>query len=54
MPASAIRQGAGQLRVQLGEAILPLAGVNGELPDEKIRVFRLNGGSSEIGYAFRR
>ena len=53
VPASAIRQGAGQLRVQLGEAILPLAGVNGELPDEKVRVFRLNDGSSEIGYAFR-
>ena len=27
VPADAIRQGAGQLRVQLGEAILPLAGV---------------------------
>jgi two-component system chemotaxis sensor kinase CheA len=53
VPASAIRQAAGQLRVQLGEAILPLAGVNGELPGEKIRVFRLNDGRSEIGYAFR-
>ena len=53
VPASAIRKGAGQLRVQLGEAILPLAGVNGELPADKVRVFRLNDGSSEIGYAFR-
>ena len=53
VPASAIRPGAGQLRVQLGETILPLAGVNGDLPTEKVRLFRLNDGASEIGYAFR-
>jgi two-component system chemotaxis sensor kinase CheA len=50
----AIRHSAGQLRVQLGEAILPLAGVDN--PDEldgKVRVFRLNDGQHEIGYAFR-
>ena len=50
----AIKPSAGQLRVQLGEAILPLAGV--EKPDElegKVRVFRLNDGAHEIGYAFR-
>jgi len=53
VPASAIRQGAGQLRVQLGEAILPLAGAEGvEIEGEKVRVFRLNDGSHEIGYAF--
>ncbi|RIX31682.1 chemotaxis protein CheA [Sphingomonas edaphi] len=52
--ADAIRPSAGRLRVQLGEAILPLAGV--ERPDEldgKVRVFRLNDGTHEIGYAFR-
>ena len=52
--SDAIRASAGQLRVQLGEAILPLAGV--EKPDEldgKVRVFRLNDGNHEIGYAFR-
>jgi len=52
--SEAIRPSAGQLRVQLGEAILPLAGV--DKPDEldgKVRVFRLNDGSHEIGYAFR-
>jgi two-component system chemotaxis sensor kinase CheA len=52
--AEAIRSTAGQLRVQLGEAILPLAGV--EKPKElegKVRVFRLNDGFHEIGYAFR-
>ena len=53
VPASSIKHGAGQLRVQLGEAILPLAGVNGDLGEEKVRVFRLNDGVSEIGYAFR-
>ena len=50
--ASAVRPGAGQLRVQLGETILPLAGVNGPLPGEKVRLFRLNDGTKEIGYAF--
>jgi len=52
--SEAIRPSAGQLRVQLGEAILPLAGVEkpGEL-DGKVRVFRLNDGQHEIGYAFR-
>ena len=49
----AIRPGAGQLRVQLGETILPLAGVNGDMPTEKVRLFRLNDGAREIGYAFR-
>jgi two-component system chemotaxis sensor kinase CheA len=50
--ASAIRNSAGQLRVQVGEAILPLAGVSGELGDGNVRLFRLNDGSHEIGYAF--
>jgi two-component system chemotaxis sensor kinase CheA len=53
VPASTIKHGAGQLRVQLGEAILPLAGVNADLGEEKVRVFRLNDGVNEIGYAFR-
>jgi two-component system chemotaxis sensor kinase CheA len=55
VPASAIRPGAGQLRVQLGETILPLAGVaGGMLPDvDKVRLFRLSDGEQEIGYAFQ-
>jgi two-component system chemotaxis sensor kinase CheA len=53
VPASAIRPGAGQLRVQVGETILPLAGVNGDFPAEKVRLFRLSDGVGEIGYAFR-
>jgi two-component system chemotaxis sensor kinase CheA len=53
VPVSAVNPGAGQLRVQLGEAILPLAGVNGDLPEGKVRVFRVNDGTHEIGYAFR-
>ena len=52
--SEAIRHSAGQLRVQLGEAILPLAGLdNRNELDGKVRVFRLNDGSHEIGYAFR-
>ena len=49
-----IRKAAGQLRVQLGDTILPLAGAEAlEKGDEKVRVFRLNDGAHEIGYAFR-
>lgn len=49
----AIRKAAGQLRVQLGDTILPLAGAEAlEKSDEKVRVFRLNDGAHEIGYAF--
>ena len=50
--ASAIKNAAGHLRVQLGEAILPLAGVCNDLGDGKVRLFRLNDGNREIGYAF--
>jgi two-component system chemotaxis sensor kinase CheA len=52
--ASAVTEAAGQLRVQVGDAILPLAGVVKDgLGDDKVRLFRLNDGSHEIGYAFR-
>ena len=50
----AIRKAAGQLRVQLGDTILPLAGAEGlDKGDDKVRLFRLNDGAHEIGYAFR-
>jgi two-component system chemotaxis sensor kinase CheA len=53
VPVSAVKRTAGQLRVQVGDAILPLAGVdNEELDQEKVRLFRLNDGAHEIGYAF--
>jgi two-component system chemotaxis sensor kinase CheA len=53
VPASAIRQAAGQLRVQLGDAILPLAGAGSETCDaDKVRLFRLNDGCHEVAYAF--
>jgi two-component system chemotaxis sensor kinase CheA len=49
----AVKTAAGQLRVQVGETILPLAGAqSGELGGEKVRLFRLNDGAHEIGYAF--
>jgi two-component system chemotaxis sensor kinase CheA len=52
--SEAIRRTAGQLRVQLGETILPLAGFDeAEGFEGKVRVFRLNDGEHEIGYAFR-
>jgi len=53
VPASSIKQSAGQLRVQVGDAILPLAGATTEqLGEGKVRLFRLNDGGYEVGYAF--
>ncbi|MEO6198533.1 MAG: chemotaxis protein CheW, partial [Sphingomicrobium sp.] len=50
--SSTITRAAGQLRVQLGEAILPLAGVGEQPLGDRVRLFRLNDGRHEIGYAF--
>ena len=49
-----IRHAAGQLRVQLGDKILPLAGAD-TVPDGdgKVRIFRLSDGTREVGYVFR-
>ena len=53
VPAGAIKAAAGQLRVQVGDVILPLAGATAEqLGADKVRLFRLNDGAHEIGYAF--
>jgi two-component system chemotaxis sensor kinase CheA len=53
VPAAAVKEAAGQLRVQLGEVILPLAGAtSADLGDGKVRLFRLNDGAHELGYAF--
>jgi len=53
VPADAIREAAGQLRVQVGDAILPLGGATGaDLPKDKVRLFRLNDGQHEVGYVF--
>jgi two-component system chemotaxis sensor kinase CheA len=53
VPASAIKPAAGQLRVQVGDAILPLAGATaGQLGQDKVRVFRLSDGAHDVGYAF--
>jgi two-component system chemotaxis sensor kinase CheA len=51
-PATAVREAAGQLRVQLGEAILPLAGARADEIGDRVRLFRLNDGAHEMGYAF--
>jgi len=53
VPVASIKEAAGQLRAQVGDVILPLAGASGaELGEGKVRLFRLNDGSHEIGYAF--
>jgi two-component system chemotaxis sensor kinase CheA len=50
----AVKTAAGQLRVQVGETILPLAGARAaELGDDRLRLFRLSDGAHEIGYAFK-
>lgn len=54
VPASAVSMGAGRLRVQLGEAILPLAGLDAPpSAGEKVRLFRLSDGETQLGLAFR-
>src|SRR3954452_24212757 len=54
VPVETISEAAGQLRVQLGDSILPIAGARkDQLVDGKVRLFRLNDGSHELAYAFR-
>jgi two-component system, chemotaxis family, sensor kinase CheA len=48
-----VRRSAGLLRVQLGDSLLPLAGTDGDLPGDKVRLLRLSDGRTEIGYAIR-
>lgn len=54
VPAASIQWGAGQLRVQLGDTIVPLAGMD-RIPEGsgKVCLFRLSDGQGEIGLAFR-
>jgi two-component system, chemotaxis family, sensor kinase CheA len=53
VPPSTVKETAGQLRVQLGDVILPLAGATAaQIGEDKLRLFRLNDGEHEIGYAF--
>ncbi|GLR47674.1 chemotaxis protein CheA [Sphingomonas astaxanthinifaciens] len=54
VPGSAISMAAGRIRVQLGQDILPLAGI--DVPPEaheKVRLFRLSDGDVQLGLAFR-
>jgi len=52
VPAARITLAAGQLRAQLDETILPLAGVPaGHTLAAKVRILRLSDGHGEIGYA---
>jgi two-component system chemotaxis sensor kinase CheA len=53
VPGSAISLSAGRLRVQLGQDILPLEGLDAA-PDAgaKVRLFRLSDGHAQIGLAF--
>jgi two-component system chemotaxis sensor kinase CheA len=50
--ARAIRFAAGQLRVQIGDAILPVAGIDEHTALEgKVKLLRLSDGVSELAYA---
>jgi len=54
VPGTAVSMGAGRLRVQLGEAILPVTGLSAAPePHEKVRLFRLSDGETQLGLAFR-
>ncbi|HEY0044517.1 MAG TPA: chemotaxis protein CheA [Allosphingosinicella sp.] len=50
--SSAIGLTAGRLHVTIGEAILPLEGCGGAVPNRKIHVLRLTDGGSEVAYGF--
>ncbi len=51
---SAVRVHGGEAQVVIDERIMPLLGLFGaELPDEKLELFRLSDGNSEIAYALR-
>jgi two-component system chemotaxis sensor kinase CheA len=51
--AGNVKEAAGQLRVQVGDIILPLAGADpSQIGEGKVRLFRLNDGEHEIGFAF--
>nr|WP_314445089.1 chemotaxis protein CheW [uncultured Sphingomonas sp.] len=54
VPGSAVSLSAGRVRVQLGDDILPLEGLD-SLPDAdtKTRLFRLSDGETQLGLAFR-
>jgi two-component system chemotaxis sensor kinase CheA len=50
---TAVSLSAGRVRVQLGEHILPLEGLDHlPEPDAKIRLFRLSDGETQLGLAF--
>jgi hypothetical protein len=50
--AEAVKRSAGQLRVTLGDRILPLYGCEA-VPSGRLRVLRLTDGAAEIGYGFQ-
>lgn len=53
VPATAVQNSAGRMRVAIGERILPLAGVDRALASDKLRLFRLTDGQNEIAYGFK-
>jgi len=52
VPAASIQRSAGRLRVVLGEAILPLAGVEAAPEEGKLRILRLTDGAAALAYGF--
>ncbi|GAA4041338.1 hypothetical protein GCM10022281_22900 [Sphingomonas rosea] len=54
VPPSAVSFAAGRMRVQLGDDILPLSGMDvPPVGEGKVRLFRLSDGASQLGLAFR-
>ena len=50
--ADAVKFSAGQLRIALGERILPLAGCGEAVPEGQLRILRLSDGEGELAYGF--
>ena len=54
VPGSAVTHSAGRLRVQLGDSIIPLLGLDRPVdPAARVRLFRLSDGETQLGLAFR-
>ena len=52
VPAKAVRETGGRLRVTLEDRILPLAGCEAVEGIEKLRILRLSDGAAELAYGF--
>ena len=54
LPATSVRATADGAQIVIDGRIVPLAGLAGERPEDKVGLFRIGEGDGEIAYAYRR